>query len=152
MKRLKIGDIVEITTSKGIAYAQYTHQHPIYGSLVRVFDKLYEIPPLNQEDIVNNEIQFSTFIPLKAAIKQKIFNIFTNLDITEQLKIFPKFKAGIVDPSTERVEVWWLWDGENEEKVGTLNSEQKKYPLREVCNDTLLVERIESKWTSDKVI
>ena len=37
MARLKIGDIVEIKTGKGLVYAQYTHKHQQYGALLRVF-------------------------------------------------------------------------------------------------------------------
>ena len=40
MARLKIGDIVEIETSKGNVYAQYTHKHKQYGALLRVFKLL----------------------------------------------------------------------------------------------------------------
>src|SRR5713101_3185521 len=39
-KRIKIGDVVEVPTSKGLAYAQVTHihneEHSSYGPLVRI--------------------------------------------------------------------------------------------------------------------
>jgi len=44
-RRVKIGDIIEIPTSKGLAYAQYTHNHkqrPHFGALIRVLDGLFE--------------------------------------------------------------------------------------------------------------
>ena len=45
--RVQIGDIIEIPTTKGLAYAQYTHQHPTHGGLIRVFDVLFENRPGN---------------------------------------------------------------------------------------------------------
>jgi hypothetical protein len=44
-KRPLIGDVIEIPTAKGLAYAHYTHQHPTHGGLVRVFDALFEVRP-----------------------------------------------------------------------------------------------------------
>jgi hypothetical protein len=38
-KRPRIGDVVEISTPRGLAYAQFTHKHvtpPKFGALIRV--------------------------------------------------------------------------------------------------------------------
>jgi hypothetical protein len=55
----------------------------------------------------------------------------------------------VIDPSTGKVKVWWLWDGEREWQVGELTEEQRGLSFREVWNDTLLIERIESGWTPE---
>ena len=50
--RKKIGDVIEIPTSKGFAYVQYTHYHkdpPVYGSLIRVLEGFYKTRPSEQE-------------------------------------------------------------------------------------------------------
>ena len=50
--RKKIGDVIEIPTSKGLAYVQYTHYHqapPVYGSLIRVLKGFYKARPSEQE-------------------------------------------------------------------------------------------------------
>ena len=146
MSRLMIGDIVEIKTLKGNAYAQYTHKHSQYGSLLRVFKGFYSSRPVVIEDIMKNDIQFSIFFPLKAAVTQRIVEIVGNIPVPKPLEQFPMFRAGIADPVTGKVSVWWLWDGKNEEKVGSITNEQRKLPIRGVWNDTLLVERIESGW------
>jgi hypothetical protein len=66
-----------------------------------------------------------------------------------KLESFPIFRDGVADPRTGKIVNWWLWDGEREWLVGGLTDEQKKYPIREIVNDTLLMERIESGSTSD---
>lgn len=41
----RIGDVIEIRTSKGLAYVQYTHEYskpPKWGSLVRILQGFYE--------------------------------------------------------------------------------------------------------------
>ncbi|MCG7564632.1 hypothetical protein [Pseudoalteromonas sp. McH1-42] len=149
MARLKIGDIVEVKTSKGNVYAQYTHKHKQYGALLRVFNRAYEHRPEDLSNAINESVQFSAFFPLQLAVKQKIVEIVGNCKVDSRYAEFPVFRAGVVDPSTGKVAVWWLWDGQNEEKVGKLSSEQRKLPIRGVWNDTLLIERIESGWTPE---
>ena len=99
------------------------------------------------EDIIKDEVRFSNFFPLKAAVDQGIVKVVGNLPVSEELSQFPVFRAGVVDPSTGKVATWWLWDGESEVKIGRLSEEQKHFPIRGVWNDTLLIERIESNWT-----
>ncbi|MEJ2528408.1 MAG: hypothetical protein P8Y49_10155 [Sulfurovaceae bacterium] len=40
-KRVKFGDVIEIVTSKGYAYAQYTHKDSMMGALLRIFKGIY---------------------------------------------------------------------------------------------------------------
>ena len=53
--RLKIGDIVEIKTGKGLAYAHYTHKHKQYGALLRVFRKFYGVRPSDFTELVKKQ-------------------------------------------------------------------------------------------------
>jgi len=143
-ERPKLGDIVEIPLPEnGAGYAQYTHKHKRYGALLRVFqvrEKMKSITVLSKAPH-----QFTTFFPLGAAVNRGIVSIVGNLPIRDEFKTFPTFRAGVANESGV-VEVWWLWDGENEERVGKLSSEQMKYPIRGVINDTLLIERICEGW------
>jgi hypothetical protein len=148
MAKLKIGDVIEIKTTKGLAYALYTHKHKQYGALLRVFRQTYASRPSDLPEVVADSVMFSCFFPLSAAVDQDIVSIVGNVEVPNVLTPFPTFRAGVVDPKTQKVAVWWLWDGENEWKIGDLTQEQRKLPIRGVWNDTLLVERIEAGWTS----
>ena len=147
MSKPKIGDIIEIPTKKGLAYAQYTHQHSQFGGLIRVFDVLFENRPSDFSKLVTAPVRFSTFFPVAAAIKRGIFAVVGHRDVAPQNKSFPLFRDGVADPKTNKVKVWWLWDGEKEWKVGEITPEQRMLPLRAIWNDTLLIEKIESGWT-----
>jgi len=149
MARLKIGDIIQIPTCKGFAYAQYTHKHPQYGALIRVFHKFYDTPTHNYLQLASQAERFATFFPLGAAVNRKIVTIAGNAPIPTYAQQFPTFRAGVIDPSTGKVPTWWLWDGEKEWLVGELTTEQRKLPIRGIWNDTLLIERIESGWTPE---
>lgn len=152
MIQIKTGDIIEIKISDEYVYAQYTHKHPTYGALIRVFEKKYSHRPDQLENITKSAIQFSTFIPLKAMIKTGVVKVLGNLSIENNIKNFPVFRAGMVDPKIAKVKVWWLWDGKVEKRIGKLTTAQKRLPIRGVWNDTLLFERIESGWTPEKDI
>lgn len=146
-KRPKFGDIIEIQTSKGLAYAQYTHEHPTHGGLIRVFDNLFERRPDGFSELVDEPVRFSTFLPVAAAVKRGLFEVVAHERIALQHRSFPVFRNGIEDPKTKKVAVWWFWDGEREWRVGEITPEQREMPIASVWNDTLLVERIESGWT-----
>ncbi|GGY20444.1 hypothetical protein [Paludibacterium paludis] len=149
MAKLKIGDIVEIKTGKGLTYAQYTHKHKQYGALLRVFGNFYCARPGDFAELVKNRPAFICFFPLSAAVDQGIVSIVDNVAVQSEAQAFPTFRAGVIDPSTRKVGVWWLWDGEKEWRAGELTAEQRKFPIRGVWNDTLLIERIESGWTPE---
>ncbi|KAB0641126.1 hypothetical protein F7R21_16180 [Burkholderia latens] len=53
-------------------------------------------------------------------------------------------------PPTGKVENRWLWDGENEWMVGQITAGQRKLPIREAWNDTMLINRIEEGWLPEK--
>lgn len=149
MAIIKIGDVIEISTKVGFAYAQYSHQHSMYGALIRVFKTKYPKRPDQLNQVLNDELQFSIFFPLKAAVDKKIVQVVANFELECTLQKFPLFRAGVIDPVSKKVKTWWLWDGKNETEVGTLSKEQRKFPIRGVWNDTLLIERIEAGWTPE---
>lgn len=152
-KRPKIGDVIEIRTPKGLAYAQFTHKHdapPKYGALIRVFSKLHKKRPSDFSDIIESEPQFLTFFPLGSACNNGIVEIVSNQEIPPKAKIFPTFRAGAVNQQGH-IETWWLWDGDKEWKVGKLKPGMEKYPIRGVWNDTLLIQRIVEGWSHENV-
>jgi hypothetical protein len=66
MRKVKIGDVVEIRTRKGLAYAHYTHKHKLYGALLRVFNDISDAPLNTYEDVVKQRPAFSVFFPLRS--------------------------------------------------------------------------------------
>lgn len=141
---VRLGDIVEIKTARGLSYAQYTHKHVQYGALLRVFEKAFTSRPTDFSQVVVLPIQFVTFFPLGAAYSRGIVTVVSNQPIQAPTE-FPKFRAGVAD-RTGRYNDWWLWDGKTEVRIGTLKPGQEELPIRGVINDTLLFERVESNW------
>ena len=147
--KVQIGDLIGIRTSKGLAYALYTHRHdirPRYGAMLRVFDRLYASRPVDIATVANLPVRFTTFFPLQAAADRGIVEVVGNIPVPENLAAFPLFRSGLSDPKTKKVSAWWLWDGEKSWRVGILTPEQRELPIRGTWNDTMLIHRIESGW------
>jgi hypothetical protein len=89
--------------------------------------------------------------PLSAALNRNIFNVVSNQPIPSFVTNIPVFKSGFFDKEGGIVEgSWYLYDGKNEWKVGSLTKEMESYPDRGIINDTLLVERIQEGWRPSK--
>jgi hypothetical protein len=146
-KTVRIGDIIEIPTARGLSYAQLSHNHARYGALIRVLPGFSQSRPNHFAELVGRKEAFVTFFPLQAALNQGVFEVVGNCTVPDSAKAFPLFRTGVEDTVTRKVKVWWLWDGEKEWKVGDITAEQRKLSLRGIWNDTLLIERIEAGWT-----
>jgi hypothetical protein len=146
-KRPRIGDVIEIATPAGVAYAQYTHEHrdpPRYGSLLRILPGLYETPP-HVTALVQQEERFRVFFPLGAALNRGIFRIVANEDVPLSKQAFPLFRSRTVVKDVG-AGPWYMWDGTREWRA---RKRERGTPraLHEVWNDTLLIERIASGWS-----
>lgn len=147
--KVRVGDLIEIKTGKGLVYAIYTHRHdkpPKYGALLRVFDEVYELRPDTFDATIKHPVRFSVFFPLQAAVNRGLVEVVATVQIPDGLRQFPLFRSGMVNPETKTVDSWWLWDGEREWRIGRLTQEQRKLSIRGVWHDTMLIQRIEEDW------
>jgi len=146
MRPARIGDVIEIPTAKGSAYAQITHKMPVYGHLIRVVDGIWRVRPQALDEVVNAPTRFFTFFPVAAAVNQKIVSLAGNVTVPAQFADFPLMrKAGLEPPDGGKVD-WWLWDGKEDWKIGSLSPEQRRLSIASVVNDTMLIHMIESHW------
>lgn len=153
----KIGDIIEIPTSKGLAYVQYTHQHntpPVMGSLIRVLQGFYKKRLSTKElaILVNKPHRFQTFCSVHYGVNigdwERVGN-FPVPEFSQQFPIFKKMRYLVKRPSLEEAE-WSLWDGEKSWPVGILSlTEQLKYPEAATYNGIGLIHAIETGMSGD---
>lgn len=153
----KIGDVIEIPTSKGLAYVQYTHQHtspPVWGSLIRVLQGFYKTRPSDKTlaDLAKKPHRFQKFCPVHYSVNLGDWDRVGNFPVPDFAQKFPIFKNMrflFKRPSAEEAE-WSLWDGEKSWYVGKLSLEdQMKYPIKSSCNDTALIHFIETGMSGD---
>jgi hypothetical protein len=142
---IELGAVIEIRAPSGLAYAHYTHKHPQYGALLRVFSRKHAARPAKIADAVSGPPDFECFFPLEAAVRRRVVAVAGHVSIPEEARAFPTFRNGIPDREG-RVLAWWLWDGEHERRLGELTDDQRRLSILGTINDTLLIERVESGW------
>ena len=149
-RRAKPGDILEITTPKGLAYAQYTHQNAKLGGLVRVLPGFYSERPVDLGSLVAGPSAFVVFYPVRASVSQGVVTVVENRAVPEHARDFPLFRSGTPHPVTKKVQTWWFWDGEQSWPVGELSLDQRRMPIRMLVNHAGLEHLIVSEWTPEK--
>jgi hypothetical protein len=71
-RRLKVGDVIEIETRQGLAYAQYTHRVEGMGYLIRVVEGTFQTRPSDLAAVVRGRTAFKAVFPLQRAINLKM--------------------------------------------------------------------------------
>ena len=143
-RRPRIGDVIEIPTPNGLAYAHFTHKHPKYGALLRVLPSVHGARPSCFSALVAQHPQFTAFFALGAACSRGIVCVVGHEPLPSHTREFPIFRSCVRTPSGSGP--WWLWDGNEEWKVGELAPGMEQLPIRGIWNDTLLIERIVAGW------
>lgn len=144
---LLVGDVLEIRTKKGFAYAQCTHREAFHGPLIRVVPGFHKKPLADLDDIANIKESYYIFLFWGKHLvdHRKIYKI-GRAAVPDRCKPFPLFKAGNADPKTRKVATWWLWDGKKEWRVGKLTKRQKELPICETLNYIALIDCIVDGW------
>jgi regulator of RNase E activity RraB len=142
------GDVIEIFTGRGLAYAQYTHEdRGFYGSLIRVLPGIFEARPSDLRSLVAERERFWTFISLKEAVQAKDLAIVGHEEIPARARVFPVLRlAGAIDANGEVLN-WLLWDGTKKWKIPQLTPDYAKLSIASVWGIELLEKRVASDWS-----
>jgi hypothetical protein len=127
MKRIKIGDLFEIQTAKGLVYGQFTHKNPAYGALIRIFSGFYQTRPIDLKEITLQPLQFTVFSPIQRAVNLNLITLCANLPVTSENAIFPIFRGANYSKEGKRsADDWWIWDGTSSKRLGRILNEDEK--------------------------
>lgn len=143
---VKPGDVFSIEVEGGAGYFQFVLKHELMGELIRVFPGAHASPPGDFDALVSQLTNFWIFFPVAAALRRKIVKKEGNYPIPSHSQELPLFRTGTVNQQTKRVDDWWLWDGNESWRVGSISDGQRRLPIRGSWNDTLLKERIAKGW------
>lgn len=111
MKIPRIGDIIEINSKRGLAYAQYTHHHPEWNAVLRIFNGVFKSRPTDWAAIASLPVRFIVFFPLRSAVRQKAVAVVGSAPVDKNNIEFPVFRGGNKDMRTGKVYRWYLWKG-----------------------------------------
>ncbi len=136
------GDIVEIETSKGLAFVQLTHTHPSYPPVVKFLKGPYEKRPDNVTSLVSGEGPMA-MVPLSGVLEKLGLkhNRVGNVEIPRSEQAFPIFRMPIRGKQGEII-YWWFWDGQGLTFSSELMEQQENLPLREVMSSSRFLEQL----------
>ena len=156
--RPRIGDVIEFATPEGFAYAQFTHDHPRRGELLRVLPGLYASRPANLTALVRQRERYVTFSMLRAILRDNEVTIVGGREVPEAAIVgpfpipernrpIPLFRSPMLpDPITGEIPFWTLWDEERTWRVEKLTGEQRDLPTGGMPSHPLFIEQIVSGW------
>ncbi|WP_147416008.1 hypothetical protein [Ulvibacterium marinum] len=143
-KKLELGDVFEIETSKGKGYLQCVKLPKDTSEVekVKVFYHLLEQKPKTIKDVISEEFYYVDF-PLSAAYKKKIVSFVENVPLPKDFSCPRYYRTEHMFDSG-----WQIIDSKTwkRESVEVLTAEQKKISPWGIWNDTLLIENLENNW------
>lgn len=146
----KQGEILEISSDRGIAYAQVLRPRQKQGDLLRVYNGYWPLP-LTSLDVLNDgETKFHLFMPVDRELENDRIRRVGILPVPPSELGFPTFRSGLLNPLTKRVEIWWLWNGEKEWKVGDLTAEQHKLSPDGMWDLNFLLGKLNQDWKPEE--
>lgn len=158
-QQFTVGDIFEIDTPAGLAYAQYTHDAGDMGQLVRVLPGTYARRPDLASLAKQRELYF-VFYTLKYVLRAKQVEVISNHAIPDWAKEPPVMrKAGGLRDAEGRTLNWTIGpalglstvaDLQQALKVRELSAEHAKLSIAEIWPHPVMVEMITKGWTPER--
>jgi len=148
-KRPNVGDIIEIETSQGLAYAHYTFQEKgRHGPLLRVLPGTFDERPERFDELVRQDEQFYTFYPLLRACREELVTIVAHEAIPDSVEAQPLMRqAGL--RMKGHPTMWFLYDGGNATRIEDVTEAHKKLSVAEILNHEALISRIEKGYAPE---
>ena len=153
-KKPKFGDIIEIPTIKGFAYALYTHDdlRKYYDEMIRVLPGFFSTRPECFDFLVQEGEQFTTFTSIRLGLRYNQAEIVGNVAIPEWAKARPRFKAGSFPMPDGSCDPWWILNehGLNSTCVGKLTPEFQNLPLEQLDQISCVDKKKVLGWTNSE--
>lgn len=150
-KRAKLGDVLEVSTPRGLAYVQYAGKHPSYGAAIRVLPGFFQERPKDWSALLAQEGYF-VFYPVGIAVSQGIVEVAARLAIPPGRELPTVYRrSGYITPEG-KITAWLICDGEKETLRRELSPEERKLFIAAMWNHAFLVGRIVDEWHPEEQV
>jgi hypothetical protein len=156
-KKAAIGDILEIKTPSGLAYLQYTHEHPDMGALVRVLPGLYERRPTDFTELAQQKELYFTYYVLEYALPKGETEVVSHQPIPDWARSYPMMRHSLGGGTSG---TWTILRADmlpltlenirKSPKYTVLTPEQEKLSIDSIWSHGLLVERLAQGWMPER--
>jgi Regulator of ribonuclease activity B len=149
---LKIGDVLEVPTPRGLAYVQYTHYQEPLGTLIRVLPGFHQSKSADFVELARAKELYFVFCPIETLVNQGLLQVVSNERVPDSAVQFPPMRRrGFVRPLAKGggVSSWTIFEGEKERRVETLTAQQARLSIASSWNLGMLVERLTEGWVPE---
>lgn len=150
-KQARPGDVLEVSTPRGLAYVHYTYfTYKPYREAIRVLPGFFGTRPADFTALVNSPEAFFSFYPARAAVSQGLVEIAAHHPVPPE-KAFPAVYRRAGARSREgRVLAWLICEGTNETLVRELSDEQRYLPIFSIWMHDSLVSALVKQWRPEQ--
>lgn len=145
MKRVRLGDLLEVSTPRGLAYVQYVGKHPGYGHAIRVLPGFFQTRHQDWAPLASQPGYF-TFYPVSAAVSQGLVAIAAHHPIPAGQELPTTFRRRGAIARDGTVLTWLIFDDTQETLKWTLSPEERRLSIASIWNHAFLVDRLAEEW------
>jgi hypothetical protein len=149
---LRIGDVLEVPTPRGLAYVQYTHYQKPLGTLIRVLPGFHQSKPTDFVELAKAKELYFVFCPIQTLVNQGLLQVASNECVPDSAVRFPPMRRrGFVRPLAKGggVSSWIIVEGKEERRVEKLTAVQARLSIASSWNLGMLVERLTEGWVPE---
>ncbi|MGZ3457419.1 MAG: ribonuclease E inhibitor RraB [Archangium sp.] len=151
-KRARPGDILEISTPRGLAYVHYTAKHPEYGDTIRVLPGFFATRPADFAALASSPAAYFTFYPAGVAASQEVALVVARIPLPPGRELPSAWRRRAGRTRDGRVLTWFIEEGTKETLVRELSEAQRHLPIAALWNHAALVYYLVKEWRPEQDI
>lgn len=145
-KRARPGDILEVSTPRGLAYVHYSAKDPEYGDAIRVLPGFFTTRPADFTLLASNPEAYFTFYPAVAAVSQGLVEVVARVPVPPGQGLPSVYRRPGASARDGRILAWLICEGAKETLVRELSEEQLHLPVAAIWMHDTLVSYLTEEW------
>ncbi|PTL80940.1 hypothetical protein DAT35_26795 [Vitiosangium sp. GDMCC 1.1324] len=147
-KRARLGDVLEVSTPRGLVYIHYTYlaEKPRYFETIRVLPGFFTTRPADFTELVNHPRAYFAFYPARAAVSQGLVEVVAHHPVRPEQAFPAVYRWAGASNREGRVLAWRICDGTKEMLVRELSEEQRYLPIYSIFVHDSLVSALTEEW------
>lgn len=145
-RTMQFGDVVEIDTPIGLAYAQFMNEDPLFGAIIRVLPGTFESRPNDIAGLVAGPDRFVACYLVRTAIRTRLVRFASHEQLPRASRVFPLMLWGGLHLRDGRRSGWSLYDGKRRKLLKELKPEHRGLPIVMSLGHPGLVNAIVNDW------
>jgi hypothetical protein len=152
-KRARLGDVLEVSTPRGLAYIHYTYfTYRPYFEAIRVLPGFFTTRPADFTTLVANPRAFFAFYPVRPAVSQGLVEVVANHPVPPGQAFPAVYRRAGARSRDGRVLAWLIFEGTKQTLVRELSEEQRYLPIDRIWMHDSMVSALTNEWRPEQDI